>query len=37
MLLGQAHVEPRLGGVEAGLVVGDNREPLYKLLLNLGL
>ena len=35
MLLGQGQVEPRLGRVEAGLVVGNNWKPLHKLLINL--
>ena len=35
MLLGQGQVEPRLGRVEAGLVMGNNWKPLHKLLINL--
>ena len=35
MLLGQSQVEPRLGRVEAGLVMGNNWKPLHKLLINL--
>ena len=35
MLLGQGQVEPRLGRVEAGLIMGNNWKPLHKLLINL--
>ena len=35
MLLGQGQVQPRLGRVEAGLIMGNNWKPLHKLLINL--
>lgn len=37
MLLGQGEVEPGLGRVEAGLIVGNNRKPLHKFVINLNI
>lgn len=37
MLLGQGEVEPGLGRVEAGLIVGNNWKPLHKFVINLNI